>query len=138
MRIGGTRETKSGKFLGLLVTDNLTWVHHVRYLIQKLTAGCFALAWAKCHTPCKTILHIYRCIFESHLMYGTVLWGSASTALLNGIVSLQKGTIRYQSMQNITLIQGPSSSVRRAPRTFLGGLVVSVTDFSPTEITVSI
>jgi hypothetical protein len=41
------------------------------------------------------ILDIYRCLFESHLLYATVLWGSAKPKLLNGFVTLQKRAIRY-------------------------------------------
>lgn len=86
--------THSSNFLGITITDTLSWAQHVSNLSTKLAHSLFALR--KIHQSCYDFnldLTVYYAYFYQHAKYGIMFWGS-STAGLHRIFLLQKKAIR--------------------------------------------
>ena len=64
-RIGEDCNTKSFKFLGTLIDDQLTWSHHLSSLKNKLNSANFVLAQVKNILP----LFARKSIYESLAKY---------------------------------------------------------------------
>jgi hypothetical protein len=94
-RIGEDCTEKSFKFLGHVLDENLTWIYHAKHIQTKLIHANFALSRSKNFLPKNTLNKIYVSLFESHLRFGSLIWGSARPSILEGIVKLQKKAIRH-------------------------------------------
>ena len=87
--IKGVRKTKS---LGVIVDKNLSWKEHFKSLKDKVTSGLSALKKLKKLKnilPQSKLCEIYHALFESHLRYGNVVWGSLPNTKLQTLQRLQ-------------------------------------------------
>ena len=77
--INGHRITKvqHTKFLGVVIDAELSWDHHICYLIKKLRSISGALSRIRHSIPVELYTKIYAALFESHLTYGISVWGVA-------------------------------------------------------------
>ena len=94
-RVGESCKEKSFKFLGHHLDENLTWVYHVNHVHKKLVSANFALSRSKTFLPPKVLKSIYRSLFESHLHFGSIVWGCAKAQLLHKLEVQQKKAIRH-------------------------------------------
>ena len=62
-------------FLGVIIDSNLTWSHHINYIINKLTRIYGVLPRLKYYVPVLILKIIYNSLFLSHLNYGITAWG---------------------------------------------------------------
>ena len=81
-RIGEDCVTKSFKFLGHMLDDQLTWSHHCDYVRKKISSANFALSRTKNLIPIKARLNVYNSLIHSHLNYGSIVYGSANIKLI--------------------------------------------------------
>ena len=98
-RIGEDCKTKSFKFLGTLIDDQLNWVHHLNSLKNKLNSANFALAQVKNILPMFARKAIYESLAKSHLNFSNVIYGSCKQTLLNKIEQTQKKLVRNLANQ---------------------------------------
>ena len=82
-RIGENCEEKSFKFLGHRLDEQLSWTHHSNHIYKKLVSANFALSRSKGFLPTQILKNIYQSLFESHLHFGSIVWGSAKQNILN-------------------------------------------------------
>ena len=68
-RRGEDCEDKYFKFVGILLDENLSWVHHLNHIRGKLSSANYAIAKVKNLLPKKIKLNIYNSLFRSHLEY---------------------------------------------------------------------
>ena len=94
-RIGENCEEKSFKFLGHHLDEQLSWTHHSNHIYKKLVSANFALSRSKGFLPIKILKSIYQSLFESHLHFGSIVWGCAKQNVLNKLVIQQKKAIRH-------------------------------------------
>ena len=94
-RIGENCEEKSFKFLGHHLDEQLSWTHHSNHIYKKLVSANFALSRSKGFLPVKILKSIYQSLFESHLHFGSIVWGCAKQNVLNKLVIQQKKAIRH-------------------------------------------
>ena len=94
-QIGSNLPTKTFKFLGLNIDDNLNWKEHVNYVKRKLYSGCFGLSSCKHFLPFKAKSLIFNSLVMSHLTYGIMAVGCASPGVLVSLVRMQKKAIRH-------------------------------------------
>lgn len=80
------------KFLGLTLDPKLNWHQHIGNLKKKLCSGIFALRRICGVLDTACIKQAYYGLFQSHLSYGLVVWGSSPHA--DGAFILQKKAIR--------------------------------------------
>ena len=73
----------------------MTWAHHVNHVNKKLMSANYALSRSKAFLPQKTLVNIYRILFESHLHFGSIVWGCAKPNMLHELQVQQKKAIRH-------------------------------------------
>ena len=71
-RLGDDCSTKSFKFLGILIDDQLSWHHHLASIKSKLN---FALAQVKHSLPLFIREAIYESLGKSHLSFYDTISG---------------------------------------------------------------
>ena len=89
-RIGENCEEKSFKFLGHHLDEHLNWSRHSDHFYKRLVSANFALSRSKGFLPTHTLNSIYQSLFESHLHFGSIVWGCAKPSILNKIEIVQK------------------------------------------------
>jgi hypothetical protein len=87
-RISNTRSTK---FLELMLDTHLTWRIHIDYLHSKLSLASYPIRILKSLMPLSTLTNIYFSYFHS-MSYGIIFWGTSSHS--HSIFKLQKKVIR--------------------------------------------
>lgn len=82
------------KYLGVHFDNKLSWSTHLNFLIKKLSmiAGLFKKIGKVC--PKRTLNSIYYALFNSHLIYGILVWSCASKSKINKIKIIQNRAIR--------------------------------------------
>jgi hypothetical protein len=87
------------KFLGILIDEGLSWESHISKLANKLTSSLYALKSVKNCMTGSALRALYFAIFQSHINYGLILWGSATKKYIKRIWILQKKAIRVITNQ---------------------------------------
>ena len=87
--------SKSTKFLGVMVDECLTWNDHVGKIHSKLNSNKMLLVTAKNLLPTSALRKLYFAHIYSHLSYSLVVWGSMmSKSSYNSLYKLQKDCVR--------------------------------------------
>ena len=94
-RIGETCDEKSFKFLGHHLDENLSWSYHSEHVHKKLISANFALSRSNSFLPTCILKRIYQSLFESHLHFGSSVWGCAKPNILKKLEVQQKKAIRH-------------------------------------------
>ena len=99
-RVGENCKEKTFKFLGHILDDRLLFSDHIDHISSKLISANFALAKSKNFLPLDIRKNIYRCLFESHLNFGSIIYGAAKQTILNKVYCLQKKALRLVNNSN--------------------------------------
>ena len=86
-------ESTNIKYLGIILDSRLSWKHHIFELSKKLSRSVGMLYKIK-NMGCdeKILLSLYYSLFQSHLSFGLVAWGSSTYA--KNLFLIQKRAIR--------------------------------------------
>ena len=84
-----TKRVRKVKSLGVIVEEGLTWNDQLKSLTGKLALGLSPLKKLKDVLPQPKLFDVYRALFESHLRYGKVVWGSLPSTELQTLQRLQ-------------------------------------------------
>ena len=76
-QIGTDCKEKYFKFVGHVLDDKLSWEGHIEHISKKLASANFAINSSKNFVPIKIRKNLYYSLFDSHLNFGNLLWGSA-------------------------------------------------------------
>lgn len=93
-RIGNDCPTKSFKFVGLLIDDQLKWNFHINHVQNKVASSIYAISQTKKLLPQKILKTIYNSLTKPHIEYGLMVWGLARNELTQKIAILQKRAFR--------------------------------------------
>ena len=93
-RVGHTCPEKSVRFLGIWIDDLLSFSGHIDKLKAKLNSALYALSTCNKIVPLKIRKTIYSSLFESHLRFGSIIFGAASKKLLEPISVIQRKALR--------------------------------------------
>ena len=96
-RVGDSCKEKCFRFLGHWVDENLTWQFHLNKMQSKLISANYALSTCKYSVPLRIRKLIYKSLFESHIHFGSVVYGSCDPKLLTNILTIQKRAVRSLS-----------------------------------------
>ena len=110
LKLNGTvlYESKKIKYLGLIVDDRLTWSFHISELGKSLGRAIGIIyRLKKTGCPPKVLLNLYFALFQSHLSYGLLAWGTASRTSIEKLFLLQKKIVRIISGESYTAHTGP-------------------------------
>lgn len=80
------------KVLGIVLDTHLQWKPHIDLVCSKLASQIFVLRQLKNCLHYTALKSVYYSIINSHLSYGVLFWGSASTA--DRVFRMQKMAIR--------------------------------------------
>ena len=88
-------QVTSIKFLGIYISDTLTWDAHINYLTRKISKISGSLFKMRQCIPRGMIRQVYFALVNSQLIYGINVWGSAGSASnLSKLFATQKKAIR--------------------------------------------
>ena len=90
-------EKESAKYLGLYFDNKLTFRHHVDHVLAKLRKGNAILAKLRHFVPKNNVKNVYFAHIESHLNYGSIVWGSAAKYHIDKLISTQKKSIKIMN-----------------------------------------
>ena len=93
-RVGSDLEEKAVRFLGVWVDDRLLFKQHIQKIRPKLVLANYQLSQCKFNTPFNIKLGIYHSLFESHVRFGAVMYGSAPESELEELFVQQKRAVR--------------------------------------------
>jgi hypothetical protein len=82
------------RFLGVLIDDRLCFSGHIEKLKSKLNSALYALSTCNKVVPLKIRKSIYSSLFESHLRFGSIIYGAATQKLLDPISVIQRKALR--------------------------------------------
>lgn len=86
--------TRTAKYLGLILDENLKFDDHCKQLESKLSS-CSGMLWKlKNKLPVHIKKKIYMTLFESHLLYMNVIWGTACDNIIKPLQSIQNRALR--------------------------------------------
>ena len=74
--------------------NKLNWKSHINELTKTLGKAIGLLSKIKHFVTSSTLKHLYHSLFNSHLVYGCILWKTATDVQLNRVRTLQKRAIR--------------------------------------------
>lgn len=86
------------KFLGVTVDHRLRWADHiVDDLLNKLRKSVFVLRQLSQIVDTKSLLKVYYELVYSPATYGNLVWGGASSTILNRVFTIQNSAVRILS-----------------------------------------
>ena len=88
------KKSKTAKFLGVLLDEDLSWEPHIAALRRILSYASATLNRIRDSIPEDMHSDLYHTLFESHLTYCISVWGGSSAANITKIWSAQKHCIR--------------------------------------------
>ena len=95
------KNSKSTKFLGVTIDDNLNWSYHVNDLYSKLLANKRLLQNTKKLLSSTTLKLIYYVHIHNHLTYGLTVWGNMiSKKMKKQIYQIQTACLKLLSSEN--------------------------------------
>jgi hypothetical protein len=63
------------KFLGIFITEDLSWKTHMHYVCQKLSKIIYLIKSLEDRVSQTVLINVYYAKFESVLKYGIIFWG---------------------------------------------------------------
>ncbi|XP_046683282.1 uncharacterized protein LOC124369349 [Homalodisca vitripennis] len=84
----------SGKYLGIIIDQNLSWEPHVNKLCNKLSSSLYVVRRIKQITNPQVAMTAYYSLFESHMRYGLIAWGGTTATNLHRVLVIQKRAVR--------------------------------------------
>ena len=93
-RVGEDCKENLVRFLGVWIDEFLTFTGHLAKLKGKLNSGIYALATCTKVVPFRVRKLIYHSLFESHLHFGSIIYGAATTKSLEEISTVQRKAVR--------------------------------------------
>lgn len=93
-RIGDDLKTKSFKFVGVHIDENLSWTYHIQKVKAKLSFINQQISKVKNILPTDTLLTLYNCLFKPQIEYCIIAWGGVPNRFLKGIINAQKKCVR--------------------------------------------
>jgi len=82
------------KFLGVVISSDLSWDHHTRYISTKVSKGVGIMCKVR-HNLCeKTLLTLYYSFIYPYLSYCIEVWGATTNKNLSALHKLQKKVTR--------------------------------------------
>ena len=82
------------KYLGVMLDEKINWCNQIEYLSGKLSRCAGIFSKLRYYLNREVLLQTYHSLFNSHLQYAILCWGSASVTSLSSLQVLQNRAIR--------------------------------------------
>ena len=83
------KRVEKTKSLGAIIDEGLKWKDQYKSPTGKLAGGLSSLEKLKDVLPQPKLCDVYQALFESHICYGNLVWGSISLSELQALQCLQ-------------------------------------------------
>ena len=93
-RAGDNCKENFVRFLGIWIDENLSFLGHLAKLKSKLNSGLYALANCSKTVPFRIRKLIYHSLLESHLHFGSIIYGATNPKNLGQIETIQRKALR--------------------------------------------
>ena len=93
-RAGDNCKENFVRFLGIWIDESLSFLGHLAKLKSKLNSGLYALATCSKIVPFRIRKLIYHSLLESHLHFGSVVYGATNPKNLGQIETIQRKALR--------------------------------------------
>ena len=90
--------SRSVKYLGVFIDDQLNWKIHIESLEKKISTACALICKLRYYVDQSCLLKYYYAHVYSHLQYAILAWGSASKTALNKLNVLHRRSIRLMTL----------------------------------------
>ena len=97
----------STKFLGVFIDSKLSWNTHVTNVASKISKGIGALCRVKSLLPKSILLMLYHTMIYPYLNYCCIVWGGASSSVLEPVKVLQRRALRILDKTNYRAPSNP-------------------------------
>ena len=87
-------QVKSVKYLGVRLDEKVDWTEQVNTLVKKLSRAAGIFSKLRYYLNNKVLIEMYHALFNSHLQYAILCWGSTNATNLNRLQILQNRAIR--------------------------------------------
>jgi hypothetical protein len=77
---GYIEETLNTKFFGLQIDKHLNCMHHIKQMVPKLSAACYAIKSTVHISNINTFQSVYCAHFHSVVKCGIIFWGNSSNS----------------------------------------------------------
>ena len=98
--------SKSVKYLGIKLYENLNWKQHIHDIVIKLNRANALLSVIRNYVNKLTLRTIYFAIFDSHINYANLIWAQ-NLPSLSRIIILQKKVLRIMNFQSRESLSSP-------------------------------
>ena len=88
------KRVESVKYLGVMLDHDVTWADQIEYLSSKLARSAGIFSKLHYYLDNKTLIQMYHALFNSHLQYGILCWGSTTATNLYRLQVLQNRAVR--------------------------------------------
>jgi hypothetical protein len=92
-------QTKSIKYLGIILDMNLSWKDHLSKLRKEIGLSIYKFYYLRDLCSSKVLKILYQSLVESRLMYGIICWGGTYFTNLKILLTAQKHIIRLITHQ---------------------------------------
>jgi hypothetical protein len=97
----------STRFLGVVISENLSWKDHVMYICKKIARSIGIIAKARKVFNKATCLSLYYSFLYPYLMYCIEVWGGTYPTTLTPLVTLQKRALRLVTFSDLLAPSAP-------------------------------
>ena len=96
LQINGTiiPEVQETKFLGVIIDNKLSWIHHIHKLHKKLKSASGLLKRISSNIPKEYYKSLYYALFESHMSYCISVFGHVCQKHSEKLFTVQKHCMR--------------------------------------------
>ena len=92
--------SKTTKYLGVIIDENLNWKEHINQLTIKLSHAIGMLSKMRYYVPESTLFSLYHALFASHMTYGCQVWFQAANTITKQVQLLQNKMLRIINFKN--------------------------------------
>ena len=85
--------SSSVKFLGIDISENLSWLNHTQYICLKLSKALYLIKSLRNSVSLQVLRNVYFTKFESIFKYGIMFWGGGGKEI-DTVFKVQKKCIR--------------------------------------------
>ena len=99
--LNSIKQTDEAKFLGIIITSNLSWESHITQVANKIKPAIAILYKIRDLVDETVLLQVYHALIQSHISYGILLWGGAPQSQIETLLKLQKKGLRIIARENM-------------------------------------
>lgn len=82
------------KFLGVIISESLTWSNHIKTIKNKVTKNIGIIKFAKRNLPTAVLKMLYSTLIQPYFEYCNIVWAIHKSTALNDLLICQKKAVR--------------------------------------------